>query len=176
MSEPGRSWSKRSSPGHQPTLGKAARKAPGFFRGTGSSSEAAGPEPRCVALYQSSQAPARAGTIDSSRGQAWHPSLSSPRAPGTEQLSRAGLRGSGHGFLLQDRLFSTSAPRSRPGAQRKHEGAPLPDVWLLEHSPKPGGHAVAWPESSGNRLQNEVPACRVPKKLSQILCERPRNR
>lgn len=153
----------REIPGPSASPGEEARKAPGFFGGTGSSSEAAGPEPHSMAPSQSSQAPARAGTVDSIQGQAWHPSPSSPRAPGAEQLSRADLRGSRHGFLLQDRLYSTSAPQRPPGAQPKHEGAPLPDIRLPECSPEPGGHAAAQPESSGNRPQNKAPACHVLK-------------
>lgn len=63
-------------PGLSASTGEAARAAPGFLGGLGSSSEAAGPEPRAVALSQRSQAPARAGTGGSICSQAWHPSPS----------------------------------------------------------------------------------------------------
>lgn len=143
-------------PGLPANPGEAARKVLGLFECSRSSPRAAG---TCT-----KQAPARPRIVDSIQGQAWQPSLSSPRDPGTEQHSRAASS------KLQARIFAagqtiqhispTETPRGSAQAQgsccaRSRAAAAL--------TPSRRARCGTRPESSRNCPQNKVPACRGPE-------------
>lgn len=149
VSKPGMSWP--SIPGLPANPGEAARKVLGFFRGSGSSPRAAG---TCI-----KQAPARPRIVDSIQGQAWQPSLSSPRDTGTEQHSRAASPKLQAWIFAAGQTIKHISPTETPRGLAKHKGAAVPG----RAAPFQRAPCGTWLESGGNCPWNKVPACRGPE-------------
>lgn len=169
VSEPGRSRPKRS-PGRQPTPVRQPEKSRGFSEARGAPAKQQGrshvawPRTKAARLLpeqgRSTASEARPGTLPRTAPGLW------TRSSFLEQTSEA-LGMDFFFFLLQDRLYSTSAQaRGSSSARRTAAGA-----FTRARRPRCGtaGEQRKPPAEQSARLPR-------PEKLSRILCKWPRNR
>lgn len=143
-------------PGLPAKPGEAARKVLGFFGGSGSSPRAAG---TCT-----KQAPARPTIVDSIQGQAWQPSPSSPRDPGTEQHSRAASPKLQAWIFAAGQTIQHISPTETRRGSAQAQGSCCDRLRAAGALP-PSQRAPCGtqPESGGNGPWNKAPACRAPE-------------